>query len=91
MLPSRWEEEIHTSFVIHSLNTLLQKLKRRKEDGVDGARPRHRHAQAAVHVAAEGLDDDAWHFFALGVHERVALVDALGRVDGVFRGGVGCL
>lgn len=65
-------------------DVLLDKLKRGEKDGIDDAGPAHRHGQAAVHVALEkgnlggGLD-----FFAAGVEERVALVDALGRVDGV--------
>lgn len=72
--------------LIHRLDAFLQELKRREEDGIHGARPTHRHAQAAVHVALEEGDLDRLDLLTLGVHERVALVDGFCRVDGVCRG-----
>ncbi len=65
-------------------NVLLDKLKRGKENGIHHARAAHGHGQPAVHGTLEkgdfggGLDR-----LAARVEERVALVDALCRVDGI--------
>ena len=67
--------------VIHGLDSLLDKLKRREKDGIDGARAAHGDTQAAVHMALEELDLYGLHFLALGIHEGIALVETLGRVD----------
>jgi hypothetical protein len=61
---------------------VLDKLERREEDGVDGARSGHGHSEATIHVPLEELD--LWsrlHLLAPGVHERILLVYALRRVD----------
>ena len=69
--------------VVHGLDLLLEKFEGREEDGVDGAGPSHGDTEAAIHVSLEELDLDRLDFLALGVHERVALVDALGGVNWV--------
>lgn len=70
--------------VLQLVDALLPKLKRRKEDGVEQTRPRHGHAETAVHLALEKVDLDGLDFLSFGVEQRISLVDALGRVDGVY-------
>lgn len=70
--------------VVHALDMLLDELKRREEDGVHRTGAAHGHAQPAVHLPSEELYLDRRHLLAFGVHQGVALVYALCRVDRVL-------
>jgi hypothetical protein len=62
------------------IDPLLRILKRRKENSIYDARPRHAHAEAAVHARIQELDFRARRC-VFAACEAVALVDAFCRVD----------
>ena len=70
--------------ILQVVDALFQELKGREEDRIDRAGPAHRDPEAAVHVALEELDLDGLDLLAFGVHQRVALIYALGRVDWIY-------
>src|SRR3569833_2305504 len=77
------DRPVSVRLVVESVDACFEELVARKEDGVDGTGPAHTDPQPSVHVALEELDLDRLHFLALGIHERVPLVDALCRVYGI--------
>lgn len=76
-------ELVHLLVILHVVDVLLQELKGREEDCVDGTRATHGDAQASIHVQAEKLDLYWWDGLAARVHQAVALIYTLGRVDRV--------
>lgn len=61
----------------------LDELKRGEENGVDETGSTHGNAQTAIHVPSEELNLHGLDLVSSGVGERVSLIDALCRVDGV--------
>jgi len=63
---------------------LLHEFENREKDGVHGARASHGYSEPAVHVSFKEFN--LWgrlDLLPLGVQERVSLVNALCRIDGV--------
>ena len=71
------------SVIIHRLDSFLEKLKRGEEHCVDSAGAAHGDTQTPIHVAVEETYLDGLNLLALGVHQRVALIDALCGIDRV--------
>lgn len=69
--------------IFQGVDMFFKKFKGREEDGVDGTRAAHRHAQASVHVQFEELDLYWRNRLAARIHQAVALVYTLGRVNRV--------
>lgn len=69
--------------VRETIDLLLQRLKTRKENGIDHARPCHRYAETSIHGRLVELDAGNLDRLAFGLGEAIALVVGFGGVDGV--------
>lgn len=71
--------------IVERIDALLQKLERREEDCVNGARAAHRDTQSTVHVPSEELDLHRRDFLSPGIHEAVSLIYALRGIYWVLK------
>jgi hypothetical protein len=76
----------HIALVLHLIYLLLDEFERREENRIHYTRPAHGNTESSIHSPVEELYFRGFvNFLPFAVCKTVSLIDALGRVDGIYK------